>query len=185
MRRVTAAAAGAVSSVVLLIGAVLVYQDYRGDHGPLTLGESTDNVSQSVAVGSTATYGLQVLRNTGGDEAVLDSAQLLGGDGGARVVDVKTASEAEVKQMWGSNSRYPPPGVPLKHLRPVAGTRVPATGIHGPGVYLIFGVQVDRPGRFSWEAVQVDYRVGSQRHRLTHQDAFTLCAPKTLPCSPE
>jgi hypothetical protein len=131
--------------------------------GPLAR-DAVESLGIQRRVGETFTYGLPVVFNSGDEAAVLTRIEPVDPSPGLQVVHTRIGgSERELFAF--SSGRWPDPEL-FTDLHPVPGFIVQPQRVKGweRGVQLIFVLRADDPGRYEFDTVAVDYRVGDNEH---------------------
>jgi hypothetical protein len=175
MRRI---AAGAVAVAVV---ALLAWWGYRS-LGPPTPGPLARDVAESLGIqrriGETFTYGLPVVINSGDEPAVLERIEPVNPTPGLNVIHTRV-SGSDRKFFFFASGRWPDPSR-FTDLHPVRGFVVHPDDVKGwdRGAELIFVLRADTPGRYKFEAVAVEYRVGDNEHRAVLDIGLGVCITK-------
>jgi hypothetical protein len=113
--------------------------------------------------------------------AVLDDVRLWRPTPGLRLLEER-ADLPSRDAAHGTLARapwYPPRGIRLHRL---PGFVVPSRGyVRGTvdpalGVNIVLGLQIDRPGRFSFHGIVVRYHVGNRRYEVIVHQALQVCS---------
>ena len=161
--------------------AVLAWLGYRSVRPP-TPGPLAHDVAESLGiqrrVGENFTFGMPVVINSGDEPAVLERIEPVGSTPGLRVVHTRI-SGSERKYFYFSSGRWPDRSR-FTDLHPVPGFVVHPENVSGwdRGAELIFVLRADRPGRYKFRAVAVDYRVGGNEHRAVLDIGLGVCVTK-------
>ena len=154
------------------------YAVLRDDAGPLGLGEAESGGSslavQDLVTGEPYTYGFMV-RNGGGEDAVLDRVELVGGSGGVTVGPAVTAAGGNGV---ASARGFPPSGLGVEPA-PLRGSRVPAGDA---AVNVLVRVVVIEPGVHRFSGTRLHYAVGDDEYAYEVPDDLLLCTA-TCPAS--
>jgi hypothetical protein len=153
-----------------------VLHDY--DSGPLQTGSDT-TTRIVVDVGQPFTFGGIVVYNTTAQPIVLDEIRLVPPTPpGMEILAIEVAGGDRRIGFVGADHGYAPTDL-RPYLRPYRKALVPPE--RRPegreGTEIVFGLQLNQPGMFGFEHVDVDYRVGKKRHRVRLEDGFLACAP--------
>jgi hypothetical protein len=164
---------GFVLAVALLAGAAWWF-GLRHEGGPLDAAGATGCVPSR---GSTDfSHNVGYVRNKADKEARITSVALLGAEG-LRLADAVLVRVSNVA--LGSATAWPPPDAQVVwsgHV-PAVGGRIPAAASTGPDHHwdLVLHLQAyDDRAMARIDGVQVDYRVGSRRYRLTAPFRFVV-----------
>jgi hypothetical protein len=175
VRRLAAAAAGiAVLAAAALWGS-------RELQAP-TPGPLADDAAASLGiqrrVGETFTYGMPVVINSGDEPAVLERIEPVDATPGLKLLATRV-SGSDRRFYFFASGRWPDPSR-FTDLHPVRGFVVHPRDVKGwdRGAELIFVMRADRPGRYKFKAVAVEYRVGSSEHRAVLDIGLGVCVTK-------
>ncbi len=141
--------------------------------GPLG-SEDVSSVGVPQRVGQPVAFGLPQVFNRGDKDAILESISIVGLPAGLELIDARiNGPERKINSAY--DFRWPSPD--YTDLRPVKGHRVaPLDSPTGErGAELVFAFRADEPGRYTFKAVQVDYRVGDTRHRVRIRNGLSAC----------
>jgi hypothetical protein len=119
-----------------------------------------------------------VVFNSGDEAAVLTRIEPVDPSPGLQVVHTRIGgSERELFAF--SSGRWPDPEL-FTDLHPVPGFVVHPQRVKGweRGVQLIFVLRADDPGRYEFDAVAVEYRVGGREHRAVLEIGLGVCVTK-------
>jgi hypothetical protein len=172
-RRAAAALGVAVAAVALA-----AWLGYRALANP-TPGPLASDVAESLGiqrrVGETFTYGMPVVINSGDESAVLSRIEPVDPTPGLRLVDTRIAG-SERRFFYFASGSWPDPSR-FTDLHPVPGFVVPPANVAGweRGAELIFVLRADEPGRYAFDAVAVEYRVGGREHRAVLDIGLGVC----------
>jgi hypothetical protein len=172
------AAALAIGVVAVALVAWLAFLSVR----PPTPGPLDNDAAESLGlqrrVGQTFTYGLPVVINTGDEPAVIDRIEPVDPTPGLRVVDTRM-NGSERKYFFFASGDWPDP-TRYTDLHPVPGFVVHPETAKGweRGAELIFALRADKPGRYVFRAVAVEYRVGGDEHRAVLDIGLGVCVTK-------
>jgi hypothetical protein len=161
--------------------ALLLWLGYRSVRPP-TPGPLDNDVAESLGiqrrVGEDFTYGLPVVINKGDEPAVLERIEPVDPTPGLRVIDTRM-NGSERKYFYFASGKWPDPER-FTDLHPVAGFVVHPESVEGweRGAELIFALRADKPGRYVFKAVAVEYRVGSREHRAILDIGLGVCVTK-------
>jgi hypothetical protein len=138
-----------------------------------------------VKPGSKAYAGGGVVVNHGSRPAVLERVRLLRPSRNLRLIGIYAATSP--RESRGGSERTWPPSPDLiapAAVRPVAGTVVPS-GDHPEarlGVALLVAMRFPRPGRYTFRAIRVEYRVDSNHFWVDIPYSYAICAPYNSKC---
>jgi hypothetical protein len=169
---------GLALSVAVAAVALAGWLGYR-EFGPPTPGPLASDIAESLGiqrrVGETFTYGLPVVINSGDEPAVLSRIEPVDPTPGLRVLHTRIGGSKR-KYFFFSSGRWPDPSR-FTDLHPVAGFVVQPKDVRGweRGAELIFVMRADKPGRYAFNAVAVEYRVGSREHRAVLEIGLGVC----------
>jgi hypothetical protein len=179
---------GIVVVLALVVGLMVVgYQRAYGrlvhgyDSGPVYTGSGT-KTGFPVDLDGPFTYGVITVSNRTGRTAVLTDVRVKPSlPAGMEIIEVKVVGPNRKTAAIGTGRQYPPPEL-APHLRPLKGAKVPpkSTPEGYGGVEIVFGLKVNRPGRFGFRQVELDYRIGRKPHTVVLEDGFVACAPRTV-----
>jgi hypothetical protein len=167
------------AAVVLGAALWLIQRDTEPGPGPL-YNRADDDFSFPVPTGRPIMYGVPVLHNAGEDPVTLVSATPAKTSPGLRVIDVLAAGAGRGNEFFAGDRRFPPRPNEIKGLRPVPGTVVPPdrTPAGREGVELVFGLQMDRPGRYVIDGIRVRYEVAGDVHEEVFVFRLAACAAR-------
>ena len=127
------------------------------------------------------TYGLLLLRNEGGEPAVLDAVAPLELTPGMRVAGAYVVRTED--NPWNvtadDHEHFPPPNI-ADVVRPLRGYAVAPARRKTDTVEVILGLEVARAGTYGFRGLAVDYHVGETAYRATFQHRLRVCAPARL-----
>jgi hypothetical protein len=172
---------GAALAVMVAVIGLLAWVGYMSVRPP-TPGPLANDAAESLGiqrrVGETFTYGLPVVINSGDEPAVLERIKPVDPTPGLRVVQTRI-NGSERRYFYFSSGRWPDPER-FTDLHPVAGFVVHPEDVKGwdRGAELIFVLRADRPGRYKFKAVAVEYRVGGREHRAVLDIGLGVCVTK-------
>lgn len=172
-------AAVAIGVIAMALVAWFGYESVRSPtSGPLA-SEAVESLGIQRRVGETFTYGLPVVFNAGDDPAVLSDIEPVDPSPGLHVVHTRIGG-SERKLFAFSSGRWPDPEL-FTDLHPVRGFVVHPQRVKGwdRGVQLIFVLRAEDPGRYEFDAVAVEYRVGDSKHRDVLEIGLGVCVTKT------
>lgn len=161
--------------------ALLSWAGYRSVRAP-TPGPLARDVAESLGiqrrVGETFTYGLPVVFNSGDDPAVLSRIEPVDPTPGLHVVRTRIGG-SERNFFAFSSGRWPDREL-FTDLHPVDGFVVHPESVPGweRGIQLIFVLRADEPGRYAFNSVAVEYRVGGSEHRAVLEIGLGVCVTK-------
>jgi hypothetical protein len=164
-----------------IVAAVLGWVAYLSLRPP-TPGPLASDVAESLGiqrrVGETFTYGLPVVINAGDEPAVLSRIEPVDPTPGLRLLHTRIAGSKRTYFFFASG-RWPDPSR-FTDLHPVSGFVVHPKHVKGweRGAELIFVMRADDPGRYEFDAVAVDYRVGDNEHRAVLEIGLGVCVTK-------
>jgi hypothetical protein len=169
---------GLVVAVIVAAGALwLTRGGSEPGPGPL-YNANNDDYAFPVPAGRPVMYGVPVVRNKGKVPATLVAAEPARATPGLRVIDVLAAGAGRGGEFFAGDRRFPPRPGELRGLRPLAGAVVPpdSTRAGSEGVELVFGLQMDDPGRYVIDGIRVRYRVGDEQHEEVFAFRLAACA---------
>lgn len=170
-------AALAIAVALALVG----WWGYR-EYGPTTPGPLARDVAESLGiqrrVGETFTFGMPVVTNSGDDPAVLERIEPVDPTPGLHLLHTRVSGLNRKFHSFASG-RWPDPSR-FTDLHPVRGFVVHPRDVRGweRGAELIFVMRADKPGRYKFKAVAVEYRVGSREHRAILDIGLGVCVTK-------
>lgn len=172
----------ALAAAVLLVGVggvlLFILRDGGRSPGPVVVDEA-NRLSGSVPTGREFMYGIPVIYNDGDEPAVLERARFYRATPGLEIVKTLVAGPKRELNLVSSSRRWPAPkDFRPTDLRPLRGYRLaPRSEPTGEfGVELVLVMRVRRPGRYITRGVQLDYRVGGDRHRRILPNGYAACA---------
>ncbi len=142
--------------------------------GPLSSPEAS-----RIGIGRTAGepfgFGLTLAWNTGDRPAVLERIEPVDPTPGLRVVATGAAGPEREFLFVASTQTWP--SDEFTDLHPVRGFEVaPRASAAGErGVELVLALQADKPGRYVFKAVAVEYTVDGERHRAIIRNGIGVC----------
>jgi hypothetical protein len=147
--------------------------------GPLAEALPANAVTFSVNARDRFTYGGVQLRNAGDAAVTIVGIRLVDATPGLRVVQASALPIADTAGgLWFSYERFPPPGLPVEKLQPLAGFELrPGVGTYSAGVQVLLVLTVPGDGTHEFHSVAVDYRVGGERYVALYPFAMRVCAP--------
>jgi hypothetical protein len=169
----------AIALVAVALAAWLGYRTVRPPTpGPLANDDVAESLGIQRRIGETFTYGLPVVVNSGDEPAVLERIEPVDPTPGLRLEGTRI-SGFNRKYRSFSSGRWPDPSR-FTDLHPVPGFVVHPANVSGwdRGAELIFVLRADRPGRYKFGAVAVDYRVGGNEHRAVLDIGLGVCVTK-------
>jgi hypothetical protein len=167
--------------VTLVAVALLAWLGYRALRPP-TPGPLASDVAESLGIqrrtGETFTYGLPVVINSGDEPAVLSRIEPVDPTPGLRLLHTRIGG-SERKFFYFASGKWPDPSR-FTDLHPVSGFVVHPKNVKGweRGAELIFVMRADDPGRYEFDAVAVEYRVGGNEHRAVLEIGLGVCVTK-------
>jgi hypothetical protein len=169
--------------VVLGVGvvALLGWLGYRSVRPP-TPGPLARDVAESLGiqrrVGETFTYGMPVVVNSGDEPAVLARIEPVDPTPGLQLLHTRISGSDRKYHSFSSGS-WPDPSR-FTDLHPVDGFVVHPESVKGweRGAELIFVMRADEPGRYAFNFVAVEYRVGGNEHRAVLEIGLGVCVTK-------
>jgi hypothetical protein len=173
-------AALALGAAVVAV-APLGWLGYR-EFAPSTPGPLASDVAESLGIqrriGETFTYGLPVVINSGDEPAVLERIEPVDPTPGLRLLHTRIGGSKR-EFFYFASGRWPDPSR-FTDLHPVAGFVVHPKDVRGweRGAELIFVMRADAPGRYEFDAVAVEYRVGGREHRAVLEIGLGVCVTK-------
>lgn len=190
MRRATAWLAVYACLAGALFGGYL-WWEHRSPSPPPLSGGGGIGVGGPVDVGQPYSWGSVFLQNRGRRPAVVERARILRSTPNLELAGpvhshlVGQGSHTEGDQLiLGDPSGFPParwPSRPLAEQNVVrVAERLQDDGDPDEGFQLVFGLVVTAPGEARATAVEVVYRIGTQRYRTVYDYTVTLCAPVSV-----
>jgi hypothetical protein len=149
---------------------------------PPTPGPLASDVAESLGIqrriGETFTFGLPVVINSGDKPAVLSRIEPVDPTPGLRLLHTRIGGFKR-KYFFFASGRWPDPSR-FTDLHPVAGFVVHPKDARGwgRGAELIFVMRADKPGRYAFKEVAVEYRVGGREHRAVLEIGLGVCVTK-------
>jgi hypothetical protein len=172
-------------AAVLLLG-WLVYRSVRPPTpGPLHNPEAS-SLGLVRKTGQTWGYGLPVVINTGDEPAVLTRIEIVDPPPGLRLVDTRVSGIRRKNYYFASSLTWPDRLGRFSDLHRVAGFEIQPENVAGwnRGAELIFAVRAEKPGRYVFRAVAVEYRVGGSEHRVILDNGLAVCVTRAGPGKP-
>jgi hypothetical protein len=176
-RRFGRAAIAALLVAALGLAAILWLTLGRG--GDPSPGPLSSPAASSIGIGRTAGqpfgFGLALAWNTGDRPAVLDRIAPVDPTPGLRVVATNAAGPKREYMFVASTQTWP--SDEFTDLHPVRGFEVaPRSSPAGErGVELVLALQADKPGRYEFKGVVVDYTVDGEQHRAIIRNGIGVC----------
>jgi hypothetical protein len=158
----------------------------RGGHvergGPLACPDCQGDASMPMAIGERGTFDAATLQNSGKAPAILERVVYLHRTPGMRLLGPLAARDSHV----GLIREYPPRH-DVGKVDDLAGYEVPP--YHGieDDIELLVGVSPTRNGSFSYDGLELYYRVGTKHYVTTFDMGLRVCAPRSFPqkrCQP-
>ena len=149
------------------------------DEGALQSGAATRTSIPAENLGDEVTFGGVVLFNHSKRSVVLEDVRVVPPlMAGMEIIAVQVAGSERPIGYVGADRGYPPPDL-APYLRAYRGAVVsPDRTPEGKdGVELVFGLRVTQTGKFGFRRIDVDYRVGGERHTVRLKDGFVGCGP--------
>lgn len=159
--------------LALAAGVWLVLRDDDDalDPGPVST-PVRDRLGWPQPAGKAFGFGMPVVFNRGKDVAVLDRIRIVDPPRGLDVLD--TGIGGPKRRVTNATSlRWPAPR-DFRDLHPVRGYRL-RPGAPG-GAQLVFALRANRPGRYAFKAITLDYRIGDTRYRARISVGLAVCA---------
>jgi len=184
-RRLTAVVA---VIVALGFGVIVLAQGWgRQYEGPLGVpDEAVLRMGVPADIGSTWTFGLILLQNTGDSPIVIEDVRADRAKG-LLVLGFSAVSSASIPSLTSISPGYPPDGIDPRDIRSAAGFLVPAhpdlsdPAQAGLDVELLIGITVTGTDGASLGDITVDYRVGDKAYRHVYRHDVTFCVPASAP----
>lgn len=154
-----------------------------GSGGPLDAGVSSTRIAFPVDLGQPFTFGTLSMHNEGDRPLMLESIRPMPPlSPGFRLVEVLVAQDPDRDlNSVGTSRIFPPTSDELGRLRPFHGAVVvPRAENNDRSTAVVMGLQLDRQGVFSFERIEVDYRVGSKPYTVKVDLGFLTCGPRTV-----
>lgn len=174
--RLPAAVAGLALIAAAGWGAWTVLSDGDRSSGPLR-GSEDSSLAWPQPAGVPFGFGVPVLVNPGSETAVLERVSLVEPSAGL-VIRRAYVGGPERKFMWfGTSLRWPDPERNFTDLHPVRGYRLAPQDQPGGdrGAELVLVLEADEPGRYGFDAIDVDYRIGETEHRVRVHNRLQVC----------
>lgn len=159
-----------------LAGLSNVVEEERPATGPLQLPNS-HGWATTAAVGDPFTDGMEVLRLTGDQDAVIEAVTMVGDDG-LKLVGAKLAPPSRGIGAIQYHDAFPPKDDPdlgdVRLVDAVGGTVTPL-GEDSAGWELLLGVEATREGYLVRTGVRIDYRVGDEQYTALLPANLAVC----------
>ena len=156
--------------------------------GPLAADVNPHGWAVAVKPRHTFTDGLEILRLTGDEPAVIEDISLVA-DEGLTLVD--SALLGPSRPIGGVQfvNEWPPVNDPDIGKEPLLPLHTPITPItEDPiGWELLLALRAERPGRFERAGIKITYTVGGRRYSTLRPAKLAVCAtptPETTECEP-
>jgi hypothetical protein len=183
----------AVIALGLIVVVLVAWLGYRSVRPPTPGPLANDDIAESLGLerrtGQRFTFGMPVVINSGDDPAVLERIEPVDPTPGLRLLRTRVAG-AKRKHFYFASGTWPDP-TKWADVHPVSGFVVQPETDEGweRGAELLFIMRADRPGRYEFDSVAVEYRVGGNEHRAELEIGLAVCVVKrpTKPfkgCSP-
>jgi len=154
----------------------------RGGHvergGPLACGDCQGDGSMPMGVGELATWDAATLQNSGNAPVVLERVVYLNRAPGTLLLGPLVARNSHV----GLIREFPPRHFVGK-LDVLAGSEVPPYQGLDDEVEILVGVSPLHNGSFSYNGLDVYYRVGKKHYVAFFDEGLRVCAPRSVPQS--
>jgi hypothetical protein len=150
--------------------------------GPLACSRCQGDDAMPMDVGTLGTYGAANLQNHGNAPVVLERVAYLHRTPGLLLLGPIVAKNSGV----GLIREFPPHRLTRK-LNTLEGAKVPPFHDIEDDVDILVGVSPLRKGSFSYNGVEVYYRVGRKQYVATFDEGVRVCAPASVPlgrCQP-
>lgn len=167
IRRLAVPVGAAVVLIALAGTAWMAVRALAPGDGPVRYG--TTELTLTAPIRDDVAYGPLELRNSGDEEAVIESVMPVDPPVGLDILDVQAADTRKLDEPTGATT-----GWLDESFRAAAGTRLPARATSS--VEVAFVVRGTRRGRFGFDRTVVRYRIGDTRHELEIPVGLTLCA---------
>lgn len=143
--------------------------------GPLAEEVPPNAVTFSVTPGVAFTYGGLQLRNGGTGNAVIEGVRLVRASGGLRIESAVVLPVSRTDGgLWFSYQAYPPPGLRVERLEPLAGYSLAAGGDE---VQVLLALTVPAAGTYEFHGLAVRYVGQGRRYEAAFPFAMRVCAP--------
>lgn len=170
----------------VVVAAALLWLAVRslGEPSPGPLGSAD---ASSLGIGRLAgvdfAYGLPVVINSGDEPAVLERIELVDPTPGLRVVETLIAGPGRRVFGTASTHNWPDDRNRITDLHEVRGFEVQPQHVArwDRGAELVFVLRADEPGRYLFNAVAVNYRVGDDEHRTVVENGLGVCVTLRKP----
>ena len=144
--------------------------------GPLACGDCQSDASMPMAVGELGTYDAATLQNSGKKPAVLERVAYLHRTPGLLLLGPLVARDSHV----GLIREFPPRHFVGK-IGLLANYAVPPYHGIGDDVEILVGVGPLHNGSFSYNGLELYYRVGAKHYVTTFDQGVRVCAPRSVP----
>jgi hypothetical protein len=146
--------------------------------GPLACGDCQGDGSMPMGIGERGTWDAATLQNSGMAPAVLERVAYLHRTPGMLLLGPLVAKNSHV----GLIREFPPRHFVGK-LDLLAGYEVPPYRGIKDDVEILVGVSPLRNGSFSYDGLDVYYRVGKKHYVAFFDEGLRVCAPRSVPQS--
>jgi hypothetical protein len=146
--------------------------------GPLACGDCQGDGSMPMAIGELGTWDAATLQNSGKAPAVLERVAYLHRTSGMLLLGPLVAKNSHV----GLIREFPPRHFVGK-VDLLSGYKVPPYRRLQDDVEILVGVSPLRKGSFSYNGLDVYYRVGKKHYVAFFDEGLRVCAPRSVPQS--
>jgi hypothetical protein len=146
--------------------------------GPLACGDCQGDASMPMGIGELGTFDAATLQNSGKAPAVLERVVYLHRTAGMLLLGPLAATNSHVGLI-----RQFPPRRRVGKLAVIEGFKVPPYHGIADDVELLVGASPLRNGSFSYNGLDVYYRVGKKHYVAFFDEGLRVCAPRSVPPS--
>jgi hypothetical protein len=169
----------ALIGLAVVIVALAVWLGYRSVRPPTPGPLANDDIAESLGIerrtGERFTFGMPVVINSGDDPAVLTRIEPVDATPGLRLLRTRVAGTGRKHFFFASGTW--PDQTKWTDVHPVSGFVVQPETVKGwdRGAELLFVMRADDPGRYEFDSVAVEYRVGGYEHRAELDVGLAVC----------
>ena len=182
-RRRTLIAGACVTAAAAIAAAVVVLSgDSTPGPGPLGVTPDPNGLANHRPLGAPFTYSLPVIWNTSDRPVRVDGVRLIDRSPDLRLVAALVAGPDRPHHVYSGDYRDARKSARYGDLHPLRGYVLPPKGQGGGrrDHELVLVLQADRPGRWGFRGIEIDYSVDGTHYRDIDPSAYDACVSRSF-----